>query len=57
MTEDDVFRLEYCLAKQLPTLTLLHSNYGTFELDHELAEAVRNILRPMLIKRLEGNKT
>lgn len=44
----------YALAKQLPALIFVMSDYGPIELDdEELQEAVADALRPIIEKRLQ----
>ena len=53
MTRDEI---QYCLAKQLESMNAIHSNYGYFELDPDMHDAVEQALRPLLEKRLrEGD--
>lgn len=49
--------LIYCLAKQLPNLASMQSDYGDFELDEELAEAVEKALRPIIQRRIDAINT
>ncbi len=45
--------LQYTLAKQLPTVHTLHTDYGSILLDDELAQAVEGALEPIFTQRLE----
>ncbi|MCG8643316.1 MAG: hypothetical protein MI862_26555 [Desulfobacterales bacterium] len=44
--------MQYALAKQLPTVKSLLSDYGEMELDDELRQAVEKALTPIIQRRL-----
>lgn len=49
---DDIFDIEFCLAKQLATIYSISSSYGDIYLDDDMAISVEIELRQMLQKRL-----
>ena len=44
-------QITYALAKQIARANALDTSYGTLELDAEMADAVRDALRPILERR------
>lgn len=44
-------QITYALAKQICRANALDTSYGTLELDEEMADAVRDALRPILERR------
>jgi len=49
-TRDEI---NYALNKQVNTVNAVHTNYGVIDMDLELAEAVGNALRTVLMSRLK----
>lgn len=48
----DKFEMQYAQAKQLPTATEIHTNYGDIPLDDEMRQAVEDALSPIFERRL-----
>jgi len=41
---------EYCLSKQLPTMTAIETDYGTIEISDAMKDAIIAALTPILTK-------
>jgi hypothetical protein len=52
----DTNEMRYCLAKQLARAHSVQTDYGDFDLDEEMRDAVETALRPILERRLDPGR-
>ena len=53
MSELSSYCFSYAIAKQLPSVYSLNTSYGELELDEEMKSAIKEVLLPILEKRID----
>jgi len=53
MSELSSYCFSYARAKQLPSIYSLKTSYGELELDEEMKAAIKEVLLPILEKRID----